>query len=82
LKNVEPFILASNDAVATLPYTEPSDVIVIDDKGDTEFSISWICIKGIPLYEANNTNWKMALGYTFKYCTAPVKAAISRHKRT
>jgi len=53
LKNVEPFIFADNDAVATLPHTEPSDVIVIDDKGDTEFSKLWICIEGIPLYDTD-----------------------------
>ena len=47
------FFFADNDAMATLSHTEPSDVTVIDDKGDTEYFKLWIRIEGIPLLQSS-----------------------------
>jgi len=44
-------VIADDDTTpAASPHIASSDVIVIDDKGDTEFSELWLRIEGIPLY--------------------------------
>ena len=47
--NIEAIVFADNDAssLATLSHT----VVIIDNKGDTKFSVLWIRIECIPLYD-------------------------------
>ena len=54
-KKNEEIVIADNDATlfATKSRAVSSDVIVIDDQGDADFSELWLRIGGIPLYSTD-----------------------------
>ena len=54
-KNNATIVITDKDATSlpTSPHTTSSEVIVIDDAGDTELSELWLRIEGIPLYNTD-----------------------------
>ena len=54
-KNNATIVITGKDAISlpTSPHTTSSEVIVIDDAGDAEFSELWLRNEGIPLYNTD-----------------------------